>query len=69
MSREMRETFARSVMLLGLVVTGMALFFGLAGEGRPLTQALGGPVRAELTLLAVGAAVFFAGSALRGRRP
>jgi len=65
----MRESLARSVMLLGLVVTGMALFFGVAGEGRPLSRMLGGPVRAELTLLAVGAAVFFAGSAMRGRRP
>jgi hypothetical protein len=64
----MRTTLARGMMFLGLVITGMALFFGLAGEGRPLSRALGGPVRAELTLLAVGAAVFFAGSALRGGR-
>jgi hypothetical protein len=41
----------RSLQLLGLLVTGVGFFLGL----------LGGNVRGELALLAVGAAVFFAG--------
>jgi len=47
---------ARSVQFLGLVVAGSALFVGLLGHN----------VRRELLLLAVGAAIFFAGRALQG---
>ncbi len=47
----------RSLQLLGLVVTGFGFFSGL----------LGGNVRRELALLAMGAAVFFAGRWLQGR--
>ena len=49
--------FARSLQLLGLVVTGVGLWQGL----------LGGNVRLELGLLGVGAAVFFGGRWLQGR--
>jgi hypothetical protein len=63
------KTVGRALMLVGLTVTGMALFFGLAGEQHPyLMKSLGGPVRAELATLAVGAALFFLGQALGGRR-
>ena len=63
------KTFGRVLMLLGLIVTGMALFFGLAGELHPyLMQKLGGPVRAELSVLAFGAALFFLGQALGGKK-
>jgi hypothetical protein len=56
-------------MLLGLIVTGMALFFGLFGAQHPIVmERLGGPVRAELTVLALGAALFFLGQALSGRK-
>lgn len=41
----------RALQLLGLVVTGVGFFLGL----------LAGNVRGELTLLAIGAAVFFSG--------
>ena len=65
----MRETVGRSLMLLGLVTTGMALFFGLFGAQHPLVmERLGGPVRAELTVLALGAALFFLGQAVGGRK-
>jgi hypothetical protein len=47
---------ARGVQFLGLVVAGSALFVGLLGHN----------VRRELFLLAVGAAIFFAGRALQG---
>lgn len=65
----MRETLGRASMLLGLIVTGMALFFGLFGAQHPIVmERLGGPVRAELTVLALGAALFFLGQALSGRK-
>jgi hypothetical protein len=48
---------ARALQLLGLVVTGVGFFTGV----------LGGNVRLELALLAVGAAVFFSGRALEKR--
>ncbi|MGH9443878.1 MAG: hypothetical protein ACRD16_16555 [Thermoanaerobaculia bacterium] len=61
----MRATASRALMLMGLVTTGMALFFGLFGAQHPFVlERLGGPVRAELTILAVGAALFFLGQAL-----
>jgi hypothetical protein len=62
----MREGVGRSLMLVGLVVTGMALLFGVLGGHRYLTGALGGPIRAELTLLGVGAAIFFLGQFVAG---
>ena len=64
----MRELFGRALMLLGLLITGMALFVGLLGGHPFLLARLGGPVRAELTVLAVGAALFFLGSAVGGVR-
>ena len=65
----MREIVGRSLMLLGLVTTGMALFFGLFGAQHPFVMdRLGGPVRAELTVLAAGAALFFLGQAVGGKR-
>lgn len=42
---------ARALQFLGLVVTGFGFFTGV----------IGGNVRGELTLLAVGAALFFGG--------
>ena len=64
----MRELVGRALMLLGLLVTGMALFVGLFG-GHPFLMArLGGPIRAELTVLAVGAGLFFLGTAVAGVR-
>lgn len=64
----MRETIGRTLMLAGLLVTGMALFVGVLGGHPYLTEKLGGPVRAELWILAFGAALFFAGTALGGVR-
>ena len=64
----MRELFGRALMLLGLLITGMALFVGLFGGHPYLLAKLGGPVRAELTVLAVGAVLFFLGSAVGGVR-
>jgi hypothetical protein len=52
-------------MLVGMAVTGMALLFGLFGGSHPFILArLGGPIRAELTLLAGGAALFLLGQAI-----
>jgi hypothetical protein len=48
---------ARAVQFLGLVVTGFAFFAGV----------LGGNVRGELVLLAVGAGIFFGGRWLQTR--
>jgi hypothetical protein len=45
----------RTLQLLGLVVTGVGFFTGV----------LGGNTRLELALLAIGAAIFFLGRALR----
>ena len=64
----MRALLARTLMLAGLLVTGMALFVGLFGGHPDLTARLGGPIRAELSILAFGAAIFLAGSALGGKR-
>lgn len=61
-----RQAAGRSLMLLGLVVTGMALLFGFFGEGRLLTERLGGSEWAELKILAVGALFFFAGRRIAG---
>jgi hypothetical protein len=55
-------------MLTGLLVTGMALFVGLFGGHPFLLERLGGPIRAELSILALGAAIFLAGSAFGGKR-
>jgi hypothetical protein len=49
----------RTLQLLGLVVTGVGFFLGV----------LGGNVRGELALLAVGAGVFFGGRALEKGGP
>ena len=64
----MRETIGRAMMLAGLLVTGMALFVGLFGGHPYLTGKLGGPVKAELSILAAGAALFFLGTAVAGAR-
>lgn len=48
----------RALQFLGLVVTGIGLFQGVAG----------GDVRRELVLLALGAAIFFTGWLLQRRR-
>ena len=65
----MRDTVARALMLAGLITTGMALFFGLFGAQHPVVMdRLGGPVRAELTVLAFGAGLFFLGQALAGKK-
>lgn len=48
---------ARALQFVGLVVTGLALFAGV----------LGGNVRREIALLALGAALFFGGRWLQGR--
>lgn len=50
---------ARVLQLLGLLVTGFAFFEGI----------LGGNVRREVLLLGLGAAIFFSGRALEGKRP
>ena len=50
-------TAARALQFLGLVVTGLGFFAGV----------IGGNVRGELTLLGIGAAVFFGGRALETR--
>jgi hypothetical protein len=47
---------ARALQFLGLLVTGVAFFDGV----------LGGNVRRELVLLALGAAVFFLGRWIQG---
>ncbi len=47
----------RTLQLLGLLVTGVGFFLGV----------LGGNVRGELALLAVGAAIFFGGRAVEKR--
>jgi hypothetical protein len=47
----------RSLQLLGLVLTGVAFFLGF----------LGGNIRGELVLLAVGAGVFFGGRLMEKR--
>lgn len=49
----------RALQFLGLVVTGVGFFLGV----------LGGNVRGELVLLAVGAGLFFGGRALEKRAP
>ena len=65
----MRAVLGRSLMLAGLLTTGMALFFGVFGSQHPIiVQRLGGPERAELTVLAAGAALFFLGQALSGKK-
>jgi len=48
---------ARALQFLGLVITGFGFFAGV----------LGGNVRGELALLAVGAGVFFGGRYLQTR--
>jgi hypothetical protein len=63
-----RETIGRALMLAGLLVTGMALFVGILGGHPYLMEKLGGPIRAELSILAFGAVLFFAGTALGGVR-
>lgn len=50
-------TAARTLQFLGLVVTGLGFFSG----------AIGGNIRGELTLLGIGAAIFFGGRALQAR--
>ena len=64
----MKETIGRAMMLAGLLVTGIALFVGVFGGHPYLVAKLGGPVRAELWILAGGAAIFFLGSAVAGLR-
>jgi hypothetical protein len=48
----------RTLQLLGLVMTGIGFFQGVVG----------GNIRQELALLALGAAVFFAGRLVQGGR-
>lgn len=48
---------ARTLQFIGLVVTGLGFFAGV----------LGGNIRGELVLLAVGATVFFTGRFLQMR--
>ena len=48
----------RTLQFLGLLVTGVGFFRGVVG----------GNIRQELTLLALGAAVFFAGRLVQGGR-
>lgn len=62
------EIVGRGLMLLGLIVTGTALLVGVFGGHPWLLARLGGPIRAELTLLAFGAVLFFGGQAIGGRR-
>jgi hypothetical protein len=50
------RSLARLLQFLGLLVTGIAFFDGV----------LGGHVRRELVLLAVGALLFLTGRALQG---
>jgi len=49
---------ARALQFLGLIVTGFGFFAGV----------IGGNVRGELVLLAVGAAIFFGGRWLQTHR-
>ncbi len=65
---DVREALGRGLMLIGLVVTGMALLVGLFGGHPWLLERLGGPIRAELTILVCGAGLFFLGQAVGGRR-
>ena len=56
---------SRGLMLVGMAVTGMALLFGLFGASHPFVLArLGGPIRAELALLAGGVGLFLLGQAI-----
>lgn len=48
----------RALQFTGLVVTGVGFFRGAVGEN----------IRQELVLLAVGAALFFAGRLVQGAR-
>jgi hypothetical protein len=48
---------ARALQFLGLIVTGLGFFGGILGQN----------VRGELTLLAVGAGIFFGGRFLQTR--
>lgn len=52
------STAGRLLQFAGLVVTGVGFFQGVAG----------GNVRRELVLLALGAAIFFAGRLVQGGR-
>ena len=59
------RALSRGLMLVGMAVTGMALLFGLFGGSHPFVlNRLGGPIRAELTLLAGGSALFLLGQAI-----
>ena len=49
----------RMLQLLGLLVTGVGFFLGV----------LGGNIRGELALLAVGAGIFFGGRTIERRGP
>ena len=51
-------SFARTLHFVGLLVTGIAFFDGV----------LGGNVRRELALLALGGAIFLLGRWLQSRR-
>jgi hypothetical protein len=61
----LRAALSRGLQLLGLLVTGTALLVGLRGGHPILLSLLGGPIRAELTLLAVGVVFFYTGLLLR----
>jgi hypothetical protein len=61
----LRTALSRGLQLTGLLVTGMALLVGLRGGHPVLLALLGGPIRAELMLLAVGVVFFYAGLLLR----
>ena len=52
-------SLARAIQFLGLVVSGSAFFVGVLGHN----------VRRELLLLAIGAAIFFAGRWLQRGNP
>jgi hypothetical protein len=52
------HALARGLQLIGLLVSGIGFFEGV----------LGGNVRGELALLAVGAAIFFSGRWLQAAR-
>ena len=53
-------------MLVGLIVTGMALFVGLSSRHPLVLERLGGPIRAELAVLVAGAALFLLGRIILG---